>query len=255
MRWEGLTGEGLPNPLIITTDIESHDAYMTARRRVAAEINTQDDPELDAVLLALTRPEIVVEIFGITAPDTGDERAIRVYAASAGGRCFTVRQRPGKSIFHAAGFTVSEHNPAAWAADIVGFLPALGPGRQAMVPLPDPDGPQDITEGIDYGYGRSEFRDSFDDSATENHSGYLDKPITGAGSIDVIQGRSIFGPAGRGRRAVGWRDLADDGRYTIVYRAPCAARAADTASFTALLTDEIEEIQLLVDDERRSVHG
>ncbi|WP_459545881.1 ESX secretion-associated protein EspG [Nocardia sp. X0981] len=253
VRWNGLTGESLPEPLVITTNFGSNHDYLRECRRIAAAVAVDDDPELDTVFTALTQPDIVLAVFGLTAPDTGDEQAIRIYATSSGDRCFVVDQRPGESIYHAAGFTLSEHDSINWVSDIVARLPARGPGQQVMVPLPDPDEPHAGAEKMDYSYGRSDFRDTFDDQDTEDHSEFLGKPLAGVGSIDIVQGRSVFGPAGQGRRALGWRDIAGDGRYTIAYRSPYVARATDTASFVTRLAEEVEEIQLLVDDERRSV--
>ncbi|MGK8488385.1 ESX secretion-associated protein EspG [Nocardia asiatica] len=253
VRWNGLTGEGLPSPLIITTDFDSNDAYLAECRRITAALAADRDPDVEAMLTALTRPDNVLAVFGLVAPDTDEEQAIRVYAVRSGERCLVVDQERGETIYHAAGFTVSEYDPTDWAACVVARLPAIGSGRQAAVPLPEPESGDAESDGIDYTYGRSDYRDSFEDSVFEHHEQFLSRPVAAAGVIDIVQGRSVFGPAGRARRAVGWRDVADDGRYAIVHRKPYMARGVDAASFTALLAEEIEEIQLVIEDERRSV--
>jgi hypothetical protein len=253
VRWKRSTGEGLPAPLIITTNFESNDEYLTECRRIAAALTAEHDPELDAVSTALSRPDMMLSVSALLEPDSADEQALRIYAARAGDRCFVVDQLPGRTIYHAAGFTVTEYEHRQWVAAIVSRLPDAGAGRRAVVPIPEPAADEAELDGMDYSYGRSDFRDSFEDDESDFIQEFPHKPMTATGAIQIMQGRSEFGPAGRARRTVGWRDIADDGRYAIVHQKPYVARAADVTSFLTLLTEEIEEIQLVIDDERRSV--
>lgn len=250
VRWNGLTGEHLPNPLMIVTNFESNDKYLAECRRIAAALDA--DPDVDEMLKILALPDLALRVHGLIAPDTGDERAIRLYAARDRGRCFVVEQQPGETIYHASSFTVTECVPAYWTAAVAARLPGVGAGRRAVVPLAESDSDDISTGEMDYSFGRSGYRDSFDDSFDE-HQKFLDSPVTAVGVIDIAQGKSAFGPAGRTRRTVGWRDVADDGRYVIAYRRPYIARGLDTPSLVSFIDEEIEEIQLVIDDEQRSV--
>lgn len=250
VRWNELTGERLPNPLTIVTNFGSNDDFLAECRRIVAALDS--DPDMDEMLGTLTSPDLTLGVFGLIAPDADDERAIRLFAARGGGRCFVVEQQPGETIYHATSFTVTKYGPADWAAAVAARLPGVAAGRHAAVPLVDPGASHTPMGEMDYSFGRSGYRDSFDDSVDE-HQRFLNHPVTAVGIIDIVQGKSAFGPAGRARHTVGWRDVAGDGRYVIAHRRPYIARGIDTPSLAAFLDEEIEEIQLVIDDEQRSL--
>ncbi|MEU7628737.1 ESX secretion-associated protein EspG [Nocardia sp. NPDC049220] len=253
VRWEVATGDRLPAPLIFTTDIIDGDEYEATKRRVRDRLASEPDETIDGPLAALARPDLTVQVTGVDprAPEN-PATAIRIYAASCGDRAFVVRQLPGRTVWHAAGFVVTACDPATVADAVVGVLPRMVAGRRPHTELPS-QRRENAGDDLDYSYGRSRFRDDDEDSVAQRAEAFWRLPTSAAGRIDIVQGESAFGPRGRTRRRLRWRDILDDGRYAIVGDNRAIAKGVDAKGLVHLINEEIEEVQLVIDDENRAV--
>ncbi|MEU7766892.1 ESX secretion-associated protein EspG [Nocardia sp. NPDC049190] len=253
VRWEIATGEDLPAPLIFTTDIIDGDEYEATKRRVRDRLASEPADTIDDLLAALARPDHTVRVVGVDprAPEKA-ATAIRVYAASRGDHAFMVRQLPGKTVWHAAGFVVTACDPTTLADAVVSVLPRVVAGRRPDTELPVQHR-ESTGDGFDYSYGRSRFRDDDEDSVAQQAEAFWHLPTSSAGLIDIVQGASAFGPRGRTRRRLRWRDILDDGRYAIVGDNRAIAKGVDGKGLVHLINEEIEEVQLVIDDENRAV--
>ncbi|MFQ6395301.1 ESX secretion-associated protein EspG [Nocardia sp. KC 131] len=252
VRWEVATGDELPDPLIFTTDITDGDEYEATKRRLRDRLASESDDTIDNLLQVLARPDLAVRVAG------GDPRApedaaavIRIYAARRGDQAFVVKQLPGRTIWHAGGFVVTACDPVMLADAVVGVLPQVDAGRRPATELPSRR--EGASNGLDYSYGRSSFRDDDEDSVTQQAEVFRRLPASAAGVIEIVQGESSFGPRGRVHRRLLWRDIVDDGRYAIVGDNPRIAKGVDAKRLVHLINEEIEEVQLVIDDEHRTL--
>ncbi|MFI9508645.1 ESX secretion-associated protein EspG [Nocardia sp. NPDC052566] len=254
VRWEDSTGEFLPGPLIVTSRIASGFEYEAAKRRMRESLRSAPNAAADEMMRALVRPDLSVALCGGDPRDPDNpESVVRVYGARNDDRAYVVRQLPGETCWHASGFVVSEHDPSALPAALVAALPSVAAGRQSEIALSR--GPvSDASDGMDYTVGRSDIRDSFEDSAVDRANAFQQLPTSMSGYVEFAQGWSAFGPRGLVHRAMGWRDVVDDGRYAIVGDLPTAvAKGVDAKAFQTLIAEEIEEVMLVIADERRSI--
>ncbi|MGO4615824.1 ESX secretion-associated protein EspG [Nocardia sp. 2YAB30] len=252
VRWEAVTGDRLPAPLIFTTDITDADEYEATKRRVRDRLESEPDDAIDELLAALARPDLTVRAAGRDprAPENV-AAAIRIYAARRGDQAFVVKQLPGRTIWHAAGFVVTACDPTMLADAVVGVLPRVCAGRRPATELPS--GREGASDGLDYSYGRSSFRDDDEDSVAQQAEAFRRLPASAAGMIEIVQGESSFGPRGRVHRRLWWCDIVDDGRYAIVGDNPRIAKGVDAKGLVHLVNEEIEEVQLVIDDENRTL--
>jgi EspG family len=141
------------------------------------------------------------------------------------------------------------------ADTVAAAMPEAKPGRQSDLVLPGGEAPvlpgQRAAEGVDYSFGESAVTDSFDDAVTDRAQRFLDTAPECTGTIEIVQGRSIFGPRGMTRHRLEWRDLADDGRYVIDDQHPPVATAVDTTKLVAMINTRIAAIVRAIKDERR----
>ncbi|NUS42321.1 MAG: hypothetical protein HOQ24_01290 [Mycobacteriaceae bacterium] len=250
VRWGDRTGEDLPVPLVITTRIQEHEAILAQARRVRADLAARPDAEIDAMFTAITKPDVVVVGWGLDSRDIEKPQAhIRVRASRTGDRAFVITQQPGETMWHAAGFTVEERNPSALAAAVVAALPETNPGRLGTVALPGPA----TEQSMDFTYREHRFQDRKQDSSSARTNALLTGQRGMVGRIEIAQGHSEFGPSGRMERRIHWADMVDDGRYIVNEADPGRAQALDAAALIALVNDQIEEVLLVLRDERRSL--
>ncbi|NUS42322.1 MAG: hypothetical protein HOQ24_01295 [Mycobacteriaceae bacterium] len=263
VRWEQLGDEQLPEPLWFTSRAESTDDYRRAYAEMLEHVRHSEDAELAVVFRVLAQPEIRVGVRGMSVardPADSDQAgpAVRLYLAALGEHAYVVTQRPGETIWHTAGYRISQCSPQALGRTVVNALPATGPGTLRDTVLPDhPDRPVGLAaeSGMDYGYGRSSFQDSFDTSTTDRGAEFLATPMGYAGGIEISSGQSAYGSSGLTERTIEWVDRLGDGRYAVVrdYPHPRVAKAVDAKSFAALVEDQIEEVRLVMLDEDRAV--
>ncbi|MBF6171405.1 ESX secretion-associated protein EspG [Nocardia blacklockiae] len=246
--WRDTTGQRLPWPFFYTNRMQTEDEFEALRLRARERLNHTLDAYFGEVLTALTDPDLWLAVNGWDghAPDRPDG-LVRLYAARRGENGYVVTQTTGETYWDAASFTVTEGDAVSLAAAVVAALPEEKPGRQSDLVLPA----EENTDELDYSYGRSAVHDSFDDTVTDRARRFLDTTPVCRGTIDIVQGRSIYGPRGLTRHRLQWRDLPDDGRYLIDDRHPPVVRAADDRQLTSAINTRIVEVVRAIKDERR----
>ncbi|WP_225729015.1 MULTISPECIES: ESX secretion-associated protein EspG [unclassified Nocardia] len=246
--WEDQRAGFLPKPLTFASRTEWFDELLEDKAKARDALYARDDPEIKTVLAALQRPELRIEL---NAWDDRDrvraDARIRLYGVRLDYRCYLVTQLPGETYRHSSGFVISEGDAHELAAAVVAALPDCPPGRDAEVVLST----MDTAGEIDYRFGRSQVRASFDDTVRERSKRFLSTPAERLGTIEIIQAHSLFGPRGMTRHRLELRDLEGDGRYLVEGEHPPIAVAADRKRMVAMIDSRIEEVMAVIDDERR----
>lgn len=247
--WDQLKEDALPAPFIYTTETPTYDDHerekFEARQRVLRSL----DDSFDGVLETLAQPDIRLVTTGSDADPDNPEGLIRLLAARLGDRGYLVKQLPGETIWHSGGFIVTECDPLRLAEAVVAELPEADAGRQDDIVLVDTVG--DDEDDLDYSYGRSPVNaDAVENSVRRRCDEFRGSRVTSSGSIEIVQGRSEFGPRGITRYHLGWRDLAGDGRYVTVFDTPPVAVAANARRMAALIDAEIVKVVQTIKDER-----
>jgi hypothetical protein len=199
------------------------------------------------VLDVLAFPDLRIVAEGYDGQDPWKpEVPVRLHGVRRGDHGYVFSELSGETYWHSGGFTVTECDPVDLAGVIVRALPDVGPGRSADVALSTRVERNDL----DYSYGGSAVRDSFDDSVSDRSATFLALPASCVGTIDVIQGRSRFGPRGITRHRLEWRDVEEDGRYAIDDGNPPIAMATDAKRLTAMTNTRVAEVVRAIKDER-----
>ncbi|MEV6391577.1 ESX secretion-associated protein EspG [Nocardia xishanensis] len=249
--WSRIKGANLPQPFTFISDLASHEAYVRELRRIRESWRGTEDAVRDRMAEDVLGPDLglIVRAF-----DPSDHRRIegriRLLAVRREERGYVVKQLPGRTFEHAGGYTVTECDPLALARLVVEELPKVDAGKNGGIKLPMPeDQEMDDSAGTsglwDDPYGGSS-------SASVAAAKFESTVATMQGTIEVFQGRSIFGPRGQIQRVLEWRDLPDDGRYVIAPSSPPIAQAADAARFVAMINTEIATVVRAIKDERMS---
>ncbi|MET8872177.1 ESX secretion-associated protein EspG [Nocardia sp. NPDC004604] len=250
-RWRARTGERFPPPpLTFRTSIVSPDELNRQRAQARERARKFPDPVLDEVIDSIALPDIRVTAHALGADPLDTSRCLRILATRRGGYGYIVTQCLGESIWHTTGYTITEF-PATTLADVVvGHLPKVERGRHAEIDLSPVVSPDDI----DHSYRRPVATDSVDDysSDTERARAFVAAPVDSRGLIEIEQGISKFGPRGRIRLRLGWRDLVGDGRYALLDDTPPLAVAVDVSRLTALINSRIITVIETIKDEN---HG
>lgn len=243
--WEQLGEEFLPDPLTFTSRTRWWNDHLANKARAREHLQGRD-PDFGEVLHALRRPDVRVEVHGWDGRDRAvAEASIRLYAVQSGEAGFLVTQKPGESVRHSAGFTVTEHWATELAEAVVASLPdtAAGCGRDVVL------AEAEDTEDIDFGFGLSPAHESLEGTVVDRAADFLAVPAPSMGTIDIVQGRSRFGPRGITRHRIEWRDLEDDGRYVITGEHPPVAAPADRRRMVSTLEAHLSEVALVIADE------
>ncbi|MGW0252265.1 ESX secretion-associated protein EspG [Nocardia goodfellowii] len=245
--WEELREHRLPEPFVFTSRTEYFNDSVRAKKEALTRLRDTSDSAFDGVLSAVARPDIRMVVHGVAAYDPRDPRShLRIHAARRGDRCFVLTQLPGETVWHSGGFTVAEFYVPQMADAVVNHLPNLSAGRRAGMSFPAR--PEENDEaGADC--GRSWVRDTEDNPARTRAEEFLRAPILRTGVIRIEQGSSRFGPRGRTQAALGWRDLADDGRYVITPGNPPTAVGVDAGQLVSRINGEIARIIRVIKDE------
>ncbi|MFD4432310.1 ESX secretion-associated protein EspG [Nocardia sp. NPDC058497] len=243
--WDVFREEKLPEPLSYRGPASTYDDALQAKRRAWQDLRQRNDRELDALIGAMTQPDIRIVVWGIDcrAP-SNPKRALRVLAVRKGETSFVIQQQPGETMSHSTGFTVTRHDAISMGDAVASLFPAAEAGRRRDFELIDT-----ATTDLDFGYGRSLVHEDGDDSAAQA-AAFLREPEDFAGTIDIEQGWSRFGPRGILRLHLAWRDLVDDGRYVIVPGSPAKAVPADRRRLVSLINSQIAEIVRAIRDDR-----
>ncbi|MGM7644042.1 ESX secretion-associated protein EspG [Nocardia sp. JW2] len=245
--WQWATSESLPWPFFCRTRT-INPGELKREKAQALETLRRDEPEfVSFVLEALLEPDIKVVLHGHDGVDDMKVDAlVRVMGCRRGDRGYVVRQKPGDTYWNSGGYVVTECDAVSLADYVVRELPENKPGREADLMLESAD----RTAQLDYSYAVSSVHDSFHDPAPLRAKQFESAPLLRAGEVEVIQGRSRFGPRGVTRHKLSWRDVVDDGRYVIAEEVPRVATAADAKRFTELINQRIAEVVRAIKDER-----
>lgn len=249
--WTAATGElGLPFPFHFTARTLDPRQFRFDQRRARAELRDRLGETFDPVLDVLARPDLRVVLCGSDHRDADDSRSVvRSMGARRESVGYVVSSLPGESFWHSGGFTVAECDAVRLADELVTQLPevAAGCGRETVLPRStgiatanEPRPAQAIT-----------VRDTFTVTEVERGSAFLAAPVSCAGTIDVAQGSSIYGPRGITRHRMEWRDLLDDGRYLVRASDPPVAVPADTTLLKGTINSMIAQVVRVIKDERR----
>lgn len=245
--WEELKEAHLPFPLIFTTDIKTVDQYEQAKIEIRERHRRTLDPEFRTALADMHRPDIRIEVFGIDGKNPGDPKgSIRLLATRRADRGYLIEQRPGRTMHHAEGFVVRECAAVDLGPRVAAALGEQPAGSRGDLPLPVAN---DAAE-LDYSHSSSLVQDSLLGSPIEQARDFRTASTTRIGVIDIIQERSVYGPRGRTRHRLEWRDLTDDGRYVITEGTPPSALAVDRNRLVSLINSRIAEVVRVIKDER-----
>ncbi|AYF77055.1 ESX secretion-associated protein EspG [Nocardia yunnanensis] len=243
--WQDLGEEHLPSPLWFTSRDPLWNAFQDSKTRARDGLRDRD-PDFAEVLRVLHTPEVRVELRGWDGADWRlPEAGIRALGVRSGEAGYLVVQQPGETIGHAAGFTISE----CWAADLTAELVALMPD------IPAGHGPDLVLAAAadvvatEYDYGLSPAHETLEGGIVDRTAEFLSAPVSRRGAIEVVQGRSRFGPRGITRHQLEWRDLVGDGRYLITADQPPVAVPADRRRVIEELETRIAEVGLAIADE------
>ncbi|MEU1206809.1 ESX secretion-associated protein EspG [Nocardia sp. NPDC005825] len=244
--WEALGEEHLPEPLFFTSRAPLWSAFQDSKVHARDSLRARHDPEFDEVLRALHTPDVRVELRGWDGADwRAPESIIRAIGVRSGDAGYLVVQEPGETIGRAAGFTVTEFWASDLAERVVGLLPEVPAGRGGDLVLAEAE---DVVD-TDYGFGLSPAHETLEGGVVDRAADFLAVAASTLGTIDVVQGRSRFGPRGITRHHLQWRDLAEDGRYLITADQPPVAMAADHRRVVTEVNTRIAEVVLAVADE------
>ncbi|MET7768681.1 ESX secretion-associated protein EspG [Nocardia sp. NPDC005366] len=244
--WTGIKEEFMPDPFIHTCPPRSAEEGEWIRRQAYTEIRQRCGADLDEIVDVLVHPDIrvIVQGYGGGAKVSDPDRSVRLLAARKGDTGYLVRQRPGETIYHAAGFVVTRHEAVALGDVIARDMPEAEGGRGREIALDEPD----ETE-FDYSYHRSLVQ-HYDDADAARASEFQRATAEREGVIRVEQGWSRFGPRGVLRLRLGWRDLDGDGRYVVMPGTPPVAVGADRTRVTGLINAQIAEVIRAIKDDR-----
>lgn len=245
--WAELKEHYVPEPFTYTSHVAYKDDHDRELIEVRENLRRRWGRELSRIMWEIARPDIRIVVRGMDERDAQNpERRIRMLATRKGDRAYLVHQQPGETIWHAAGFTIAEMPVVDLAAAIVRAMPQVDAGRHVDVVL----GEGRRNEKMDYEYGRSMVRDSFEDGIAERAAWFDSAPTTTVGTIVIAQAYSRFGPRGMVRTHLAWRDLVDDGRYAVIPGNPMMAVAADSKRMVTLINARLVEVVRAIKDER-----
>ncbi len=243
--YDELKEESLPEPLSYRGAAQTFAESVRAKHEAWQALRRRSNGELEALTEALTRPDIRVIARGIDGREPENpKRSLRVLAVRQGDSAFVVRQQPGETMSDSAGFTVTRHDALALGDAVAALFPEAAAGSLRDFELVDTTAPD-----VDFSMSRSLVHDTGDDFAAEGAK-FLSEPDDLAGTIEIEQGWSRFGPRGVLRLYLVWRDVVGDGRYVIVPGSPARVVPADRRRLVSLINTQIAEVVRAIKDDR-----
>jgi hypothetical protein len=245
--WEQTRLGPVPDPLVFLSRTPLYDDYRREKEQARTRLSSQLDESFAGVLDALAEPDIRLRVNAWGGHDPHDpDCRIRMLAVRRGSCGYLVDQLGAETIWHSGGYIVTECDAVHVADAVVDALPDTEPGSRPEVELPA--GPGGSAE-LDYDYGQSVCSTDGYGTMEQRSYQFLNAPVTRIGRIDILQGRSKYGPRGITPHTVHWRDHADDGRYAIVPGLPPRAVAMHSAGFTTTINAAIAQVVRAIRDE------
>ncbi|MFF0489146.1 ESX secretion-associated protein EspG [Nocardia sp. NPDC004068] len=235
----------LPAPFSFTSRTALLADYERERAAARDRLRDRADGEFEAMVDTVARPEVFVVAHAWDDQDfENPDKRIRVHAVRRGSRGYVLDQKPGETLWHSGGFTITECGPRELSEAVVDRLPRRGPGRRGAIPIVVSETP--APERVS---GSMVADDEDDEQFTAAR--FFDTPAVSTGIVKVLQGRSKFGPRGLVESGVLWRDLPHDGRYVMPLDDP-APIAVGTGSdgLVGWITSAIERILARMDSHR-----
>ncbi|BDT90641.1 MULTISPECIES: ESX secretion-associated protein EspG [Nocardia] len=246
--WDNLFKDRLPAPLFCLYRGESAAEWSRLADAALDGLAEDEDGALHDALGRIAHADIRVTVAAFDPRSPNDPAGrVRAVGARQGAVASLIRQLPGETCWHSAGFQVSTGAAERLPGALVGVLPEGAAGRLPDIPLVTVPTVADV----DHHFGRSPVYDSFGEADRASAS-WLRHPVERRGLIETSLGRSIFGPRGIARRRIDWRDLVGDGRYAVTAAAAPIATAVDRAALAALVAADIETVRHTMEDERRA---
>lgn len=236
---------GLPEPFTYTSRTRLAADYRIEKAATLRALHDRDDSDLCAMADAISRPDVTITAKAWNDQDPEEPTGwIRVHAVRQRARGFVISQRPGETVWHSRGFDVTACDPHALAESVLAELPEATAGRMPQITLVDPATAPDTRPYVPL---ISDDDEAEDDEAYRG-AAFLAAPATAAGTIQVFQGRSMFGPRGRVDMGMRWRDLPDDGRYVIPMNQDVeVATGMGTKRMIEWTQDQVAEVLLRLD--------
>ncbi|UGT60569.1 ESX secretion-associated protein EspG [Nocardia asteroides] len=231
----------IPDPFTYTSTIRSAAALETATAGVLRDFRDRYDPDLEDLADALSKPDVAVTAEAWNDRDIENPKEwIRVLGLRRRARGFVIRQHPGETVLHSAGFDVVECDPHALADRVLALLPVTESGRDTPIPILDP---AVRNPGGETAYSSMiSDNDDPDDRDSARSAAFFAIPASASGLLRVLQGRSKFGPRGRVETAMLWRDVPGDGRYVMPMSSSPVARGMGTEELVVWVDEHIAEI-------------
>ncbi|WP_157388578.1 ESX secretion-associated protein EspG [Nocardia terrae] len=249
--WQDLGEDFLPYPLTFASRTEWWNDHQRNMARTREGLRAREDDYAE-VLRAVLMPELRVEVDGWDGRDRLAASArIRMLGVRSGDAGYLLVQHPGETYRHGSGFTLSEFYAEELAERVVAALPDTPAGRD----FPGAQGGDMVlaetedTADTDYDFGMSPAHETLEGTVVTRAADFLAAPAPSMGAIDVVQGRSRFGPRGIARYRLEWRDLEEDGRYVVTGDHPPVAAAADRRRLVTTLDAHIAEVMQVMADE------
>lgn len=237
-------GAGIPEPMTFRSRTPLWEDFVREKSEVRARLRQPRNAEFTMAFRTLLRPDvrIVVEGWDDRDPERPDGY-VRMLGARYAGFGYLVTQLPGETFAHSGGFTVAEFDAADLPDRIVAGLPEVNAGGQPELALVTLQAGADMDRFI----GGAVVGESYEQGARS--AAFLRCATTCKGRIDIIQGRSVFGPRGITRRRLRWRDHVNDGRYIVRQENPPTAGPVTGRRLRDLLVDSIAMVLQTLADE------
>ncbi|MGI5216563.1 ESX secretion-associated protein EspG [Nocardia sp. CA-290969] len=236
---------GLPDPFTYTSRTRLAADYRGEKAEALRALHDRDDSDLYAMADAISRPDVTIMAKAWDDQDPEEPTGwTRVHAVRQRARGFVITQRPGETVWHSGGFDVTACDPHDLADSVLALLPKAKAGRMQQITLVDPD---TVPDARPYVPLITDDDEPEDDEAYRS-AAFLATPATAAGTIQVFQGRSMFGPRGRVDMGMRWRDLPGDGRYVIPMNQDIeVATGMGTKRMIEWVQEQIDEVLLRLD--------
>ncbi|GAB2562183.1 ESX secretion-associated protein EspG [Nocardia heshunensis] len=207
----------LPSPLVYLGRTADADTYYRELFEVGEQLDRRLDPGFRAIFETVANPEVFVGVHGWHDADMDNpDKHIRVHGARRGRRACVLVNHPGETTAHSTGVTLIECEPEELGRLLVAQLPETEAGQSTQaIELPS-----EPTVPDPYEAPRASAFDTFEETVDSRGLRFLSTPADQTGAIQILQGRSKYGPRGVAVSTLLWRDLPGDGRYLIDLDSP-----------------------------------